>query len=196
MTTSSSLPTATSTETPATPEAQPRSRASAAERKQTALPVLEQLFSLYPHLFGAEFLPLKRGIFQDLLARHPDVFQRDSLKAALAFHARSTRYLQCVASGKARHDLDGAAVEDVALEHVVQAQVELHRRRQARTQELDDALSESAAKIARQEALFKAFEASGKSAREFADMYGVPERDVIKAGLACKRRAQAGAVEA
>jgi len=60
----------------------------------------------------------------------------------------------------------------------------------------DDALSESAAKIARQEALFKAFEASGKSAREFADMYGVPERDVIKAGLACKRRAQAGAVEA
>lgn len=234
MTTSSSLPTATSTETPATPEAQPRSRASAAERKQTALPVLEQLFRLYPHLFGAEFLPLKRGIFQDLLARHPDVFQRDSLKAALAFHARSTRYLQCVASGKARHDLDGAAVEDVALEHVVQAQVELHRRRQARTQEdlrprlraqlsaafeasglsrqdflervqindaqmvplLDDALSESAAKIARQEALFKAFEASGKSAREFADMYGVPERDVIKAGLACKRRAQAGAVEA
>ena len=234
MTTSSSLPTTAPTETPATAaptDAKPKGKASTAERKQTALPVLEQLFSLYPHLFGAEFLPLKRGIFQDLLARHPDLFQRDSLKAALAFHARSTRYLQCVASGKARHDLDGAAVEDVAPEHVVQALVELHRRRQARTQDdltpklraqlaavfeasglsrqdfvdrvslndeamtalLDDALSASAAKIARQEALFTAFEASGKSAREFADMYGVPERDVIKAALACKRRAQANA---
>lgn len=238
MTTSPSLPAAAATETPATPspseakpDAKPEGKPKLAERKQTALPVLEQLFSLYPHLFGAEFLPLKRGIFQDLLARHPDVFQRDGLKAALAFHARSTRYLQCVASGKARHDLDGTAVEDVALEHVVQAQAELHRRRQARTQEdlrpklraqlsaafeasglsrqdflervqlnddamaalLDEALNESAAKIARQEALNKAFEASGKSAREFADMYGVPERDVIKAGLACKRRAQAGA---
>lgn len=237
MTTSPTPPADAATETPATaaPTATPpKGRPSTAERKQTALPVLEQLFSLYPHLFGAEFLPLKRGIFQDLLARHPDLFQRDSLKAALAFHARSTRYLQCVAAGKARHDLDGAAVEDVAPEHVVQALVELHRRRQARSQDdlrpklraqlsavfeasglsrqdflarvqlndeamtalLDEALSESGARIARQEALFKAFEASGKSAREFADMYGVPERDVIKAALACKRRAQAGATAA
>lgn len=234
MTTSTPLPTTAPAEAPATASettAPAEGKTSLAVRKQSAMPVLEQLFGFYPHLFGAEFLPLKRGIFQDLLARHPDVFQRDSLKAALSVHARSTRYLQCVAAGKARHDLDGAAVEEVAPEHVFQAVVELHRRRQARTREdllpklraqlcaafeasglsrqdylervqpadeaiaaaLDEALGESAARIARQEALNKAFEASGKSAREFADMYGVQERDVIKSALACKRRAQAGA---
>lgn len=234
MTTSPTLSPETPAQTPAAPEApavKSEGRTSLADRKQSALPVLEQLFGLYPHLFGAEFLPLKRGIFQDLLARHPEVFQRDSLKAALAVHARSTPYLQCVAAAKARHDLDGVAVEEVAPEHVYQAVVELHRRRQARTKDdlspkllaqlsaafeasglsrqdyrervqpadetiaavLDEALSESAGRIARQEALNKAFEASGKSPREFAEMYGVQERDVIKSALACKRRAQAAA---
>lgn len=216
-------------ETQTAPAAKSGARAKPAQRKQVAMPVLEQLFGLYPHLFGAEFLPLKRGIFQDLLERHPELFQRDSLKAALSVHARSTPYLQCVAAGKARHDLDGAAVEAVAPEHVYQALVELHRRRQVRTREdllpklraqlsaafeasglsrqdylarvmpadeamaavLDAALGDSAERIARQEALNRAFEASGKSARDFAGMYGVQERDVIKAALACKRRAQA-----
>jgi sRNA-binding protein len=237
MTTSPTLPTPAASDTPATPaptDTRPKGRPSIAERKQTALPVLEQLATRYPHLFGAEFLPLKRGIFQDLLTRHPELFQRDDLKAALAFHARSTRYLQCVAAGKARHDLDGKAVEAVAPEHLAQALVELHRRRQARSQEdllpklraqlsaafeasglsrqdfvervqlkdeamsalLDEALGDSAAKIARQEALVRAYEASGKSTREFADMYGVPERDVIKAALAHQRRAQASATAA
>lgn len=234
MTTNPSLPAEPLSETQAAPAAKSEARAKPAQRKQAAMPVLEQLFGLYPHLFGAEFLPLKRGIFQDLLERHPDLFQRDSLKAALSVHARSTPYLQCVAAGKARHDLDGTAVEAVAPEHVYQAVVELHRRRQVRTKEdlrpklraqlsaafeasglsrqdylarvmpadeamaavLDAALGESAERIARQEALNRAFEASGKSARDFAGMYGVHERDVIKAALACKRRAQAAAATA
>ena len=92
-------------------------------------PVLEKLFELYPSLFGAKFLPLKRGIFQDLMAAHPDVFQKDSLKAALGFHTRSTRYLQCVADGHKRHDLKGLAGEDVAPEHVHLSLLELFRRR-------------------------------------------------------------------
>lgn len=236
MTTSTLTPDAAAAETPtspATPVATSETRAKPTERKQAAMPVLEQLFGLYPHLFGADFLPLKRGIFQDLLERHPDVFQRDSLKAALSVHARSTRYLQCVASGKARHDLDGAAVEDVAPEHVYQAVVELHRRRQVRTKDdllpklraqlgaafeasglsradylarvqpadatlaalLDEALDDSARKTARQEALLSAYEASGKTVREFADMYGLPERDV-KAALARRARAPVAAVAA
>ncbi|MFN4359499.1 MAG: ProQ/FINO family protein [Hylemonella sp.] len=234
MTTNPSLTAEPLGETPTAPAAKSEARVKPAARKQAAMPVLEQLFGLYPHLFGAEFLPLKRGIFQDLLERHPELFQRDSLKAALAVHARSTPYLQCVAAGKARHDLDGAAVEAVAPEHVYQAVVELHRRRQVRTREdllpklraqlsaafeasglsrqdylarvmpadeamaavLDAALGDSAERIARQEALNRAFEASGKSARDFAGMYGVQERDVIKAALACKRRAQAAATTA
>lgn len=98
-------------------------------------PVLEKLFSLYPHLFGAKFLPLKLGIFQELLAAHPEDFKRDTLKAALGVHARSTRYLQCVAARNKRHDLSGNPVEDVAPEHVYLAILELYRRRQNRSAE-------------------------------------------------------------
>jgi ProP effector len=181
--------------------------------------VLEQLFTLYPHLFGAEFLPLKLGIFQELLARHPEQFQRDTLKAALGVHTRSGRYLQSVAARKQRHDLDGAAVEDVAPEHVYLSITELFRRRQARSRDdlrprlhaqlmaafaasgltsqaylakipagdadiaavLHDVLAAHDQKLAKNEALCKAFETSGKTPEEFADMYGLPLRDVTQA---------------
>jgi ProP effector len=92
-------------------------------------PVLQKLFELYPHLFGNAFLPLKLGTYQDLMAAHPEDFKKDTLKAALGFHARSTRYLQCVADGNKRHDLQGNAVEDVSAEHVYLALLELFRRR-------------------------------------------------------------------
>ena len=98
-------------------------------------PVLEKLFELYPKLFGARFLPLKLGIFHDLMARHPDAFKKDELKLAMGQHARSTRYLECVAAGLARHDLDGVAVEPVAPEHVHHAILEVFRRRQARSKD-------------------------------------------------------------
>ena len=96
-------------------------------------PVLQHLFALYPKMFGAQFLPLKLGVFQDLLALHPEVFKRDELKVALGLHARSSRYLQSVASGLPRHDLNGEAVEPVAPEHVHHAIMEVFRRRQARS---------------------------------------------------------------
>lgn len=195
-------------------------------RQQSAQPVLEQLFTLYPHLFGTEFVPLKLGVFQELLARHPDTFQRDSLKAALSVHTRSSRYLQSVAAGKPRHDLSGTAVEPVAPEHVCLALLELFRRRQARSRDdlrpklraqlaaafeasglsrldylarvqfndeatlalLEEALAEHEQKRARQEALLRAFEGSGKSPEEFAEMYGLSPRDV-SAALALRARA-------
>lgn len=181
--------------------------------------VLEELFGLYPHLFGAEFLPLKLGIFQELLASHPEQFERASLKAALGTHTRSTRYLQSVAAGKKRHDLQGNSVEDVAPEHVYLSMLELFRRRQARAREdlrpkfraqliqafeasglsrhdyqarvqtsdeaatalLEEALAEHDQNQARQDALLTTFEASGKTIDDFADMYGLDKRDVIKA---------------
>ena len=179
-------------------------------------PVLEQLFELYPQLFGAEFFPLKLGVFQELLAAHPDVFTRDSLKAALGVHTRSARYLQSVAAGKKRHDLQGNPGDDVAPEHIYMALLELYRRRQGRTKEdlghilraqllaafeasglsradyltqvqprggdvhpaLTDMLAELDLKLAKQEALRRAFEASGKTVTEFADMYGLNVNDV------------------
>lgn len=177
-------------------------------------PVLEQLADLYPGLFGEVFLPLKRGIFQDLLAAHPEVLEREALKAGLAIHTRSTRYLQSVAAGLKRHDLLGQAVEDMAPEHIYHALIEVFRRRQGRAGEdlrprlrsrivqafdasglsreaydelvrsrdesanavLDEALAEAAARGAKDEALLRAFEASGQTVELFADMYGMDPR--------------------
>ena len=182
-------------------------------------PVLERLFELYPRMFGARFLPLKLGAFQDLMAAHPDEFKKDELKLALGQHARSTRYLEAVASGEKRHNLQGEPVEDVAPEHVHHAIVEVFRRRQARSKEdlrpwlrgrlmgaieasglsredyaaragvyyevvsavMDDAFAELAARAAKREALRRAFEASGRSAAEFAEMYGLELAEVSDA---------------
>ena len=96
------------------------------------MPTLEKLALLYPPLFGEVFLPMKRGIYQDLLAAHPTEFEKEHLKEALAFHSRSTRYLNAVASGAERHDLTGAAVEAMAPEHVYHALMEVFRRRRGR----------------------------------------------------------------
>ena len=180
-------------------------------------PVLEKLFELHPKLFGARFLPLKLGTYEDIVARHPDVFKTDDLKVAMGLHARSTRYLEAVAAGLARHDLDGNPVEPVAAEHVHHAIMEVFRRKQARTKDdlrpqlqariiaaieasglsreayaervrgrdevagaaLDDAVAELGRQAAKREALLRAFEASGKSEAEFADMYGMDPAEVV-----------------
>ncbi len=98
-------------------------------------PLLQRLWELHPRLFGARFRPLKLGIFEDLMARHPGAFQKEDLKQALGQHVRSTRYLEAVASGDLRHDLDGQPVEPVAPEHVQHAIFEVLRRRQGRNAE-------------------------------------------------------------
>lgn len=218
------------TPVPAGEPTPPKDQSTRPSRSRSVQPVLEKLFELYPHLFGAEFLPLKLGIFQELLASHPDQFERDSLKAALGLHTRSGRYLQSVAAGKKRRDLQGVAVEDVSPEHVYLAMVELFRRRQARTAEdlrpkfraqlmaafeasgltrqeyltrvqtkdahantlLEEAFAERDEKLAKQEALLRAYESSGKTPAEFAEMYGLDERAVITA-LGEKHRLQTAA---
>jgi ProP effector len=199
------------------PRAQQTPKAPQAPR--IASPVLEKLFELYPHLFGAQFLPLKLGVFQDLLARHPEDFKKDELKLAMGQHARSTRYLESVAAGHPRHDLDGQPVEPVAPEHVHHAILEIFRRRQARSREdlkprlqmrlieaieasgltpedyaervrvqdettnqlVDDVLADMAERRARREALARAYQASGRTVAEFADMYGLNAKDVAGA---------------
>lgn len=175
------------------------------------------------------------------MAAHAEAFERDALKVALGIHTRSTRYLQSVAAGQARHDLQGQAVEAMAPEHVHQALVEVHRRRsgraggpQAGTPEellarlrarivanieasglsredyaervrtrdaaanalLDDALADMAAKTAREEALVRAFEASGQSVQAFADMYGMDPRSVSRSLHNAQARATAAAAAA
>ncbi len=125
-------------------------------------PVLEKLAALYPQLFGAVFRPLKRGIFQDLLQAHPDAFERESLKAALSMHTRSTRYLTAVAAGEQRFDLQGQAVEAMAPEHVHHALLEVFRRRQMRSNE--DLRPKLMVRIV------AAFEASGLAPLAYAEL--------------------------
>ncbi|MDO9439110.1 ProQ/FinO family protein [Hydrogenophaga sp.] len=122
--------------------------------------VLQQLAQLHPALFGETPRPLKRGIFQDLLEAHTGVLEAESLKAALALHTRSTRYLTVVASGQPRHDLAGQAVEALAPEHVHHALIEVFRRRHRRTQE------DVRPKLRQRIAL--AFEASGLGREAYA----------------------------
>ena len=128
--------------------------------KVDVFPVLERLAALYPQLFGAVFLPLKRGIFQDLLSAHPDLCERNMLKAGLALHTRSTRYLTAVAAGQQRHDLQCQPVEPMAPEHVHQALLEVFRRRQLRSKE------DLRPKLV--ERITKAFEDSAMSAMDYA----------------------------
>jgi hypothetical protein len=182
-------------------------------------PVLDRLAQFHPQLFGARFLPLKLGIFQDLMAAHPEAFTKEELKAALGLHARSTRYLEAVASGTQRHDLDGTPVEDIAPEHVHHAIMEVFRRRRQRAKGdlrpwvlerlvravdtsklaredyvlrvaakddetlalLDEAFAEIAARNAKREAVRRAYDASGKSVEEFAEMYGMKPSEVREA---------------
>jgi len=205
-------------------EAPPANQAQAptgAGRFATAQPVLERLFELRPKLFGQHFLPLKLGIFQDLMAAHPQSFKRHELKLALGVHTRSTRYLQAVASGLPRHDLQGKPVEPVAPEHIFLSLVEVFKRRQARNQEdllpklqqqlgkaydksgltrgdylarvgtpeaavaavLDEAINQVDQQRARRAALLQAYQASGKTAEEFAAMVGRNVQEV-RAALA------------
>ena len=202
---------------PAAPAAAP---AAAKKRKKPVArqthPLLQTLWELYPVLFGARFLPLKLGVFEEMRAAHPDKLPSEDLKVALGLHTRSNRYLEAVASGLPRHDLAGQPVEPVAPEHVHHAILELYRRKSTTPQEpaareraivqlaaaversgldrdayrerfgqheasrplLDEALAMVGQKAARQEALVRAFKASGKSVEEFAEMYGVDASDV------------------
>ena len=143
--------------------AKPASAGAAAQRRapRPVPPALEQLAALYPQLFGAVFRPLKRGIFQDLMAAHPEAFEKDALKQALAIHTRSTRYLQAVASGQQRHDLQGQPVEAMAPEHIHHALVEVYKRRQGRGQ--DDLLPRLRARIVDN------IDASGLSREDYAE---------------------------
>lgn len=209
-----------------TPAAAPATEAApgkdAGKARKGPHPALEKLFELYPNLFGARFLPLKRGVYEELVARHPDAFKAEDLKLAMGLHARSTRYLESVAAGHPRRDLEGQVVEPMAPEHVHHAILELYRRRLNRTPEaerealrvqtvtriaraieasgleredyavlvrsrdadinaiVDEALASLSAQVAKAEALLRAFEASGKSEQEFADMYGMKPGEVAR----------------
>jgi sRNA-binding protein len=147
----------------------PASRGQGAGRKtpRPVHPLLQKLFELYPRLFGARFVPLKLGVFEELVAAHPQALPAAELKVALGLHTRSTRYIEAVASGLARHDLQAKPVEPVAAEHVHHAILELYKRR-----------SRKAPEQARQQAvqqLAAAIERSGLSREAYRERFTSPD---------------------
>ena len=122
-------------------------------------PLLAQLAQWYPAMFGEELLPLKRGVYEDLLAAHAEL-DKEALKLALQQHTRSGRYLAAMASGKPRHDLSGQPVEATLPEHVHHALIEVFRRRQQRSAE------DLQPKLLNR--IIIAFEASGLSREDYA----------------------------
>ncbi|RYY78544.1 MAG: prop effector [Comamonadaceae bacterium] len=152
----------------------PPSRARGAARKapRPVHPLLHKLFELYPRLFGARFLPLKVGIFQDLVAAQPEALPAAELKVALGLHTRSTRYIEAVASGLARHDLDAQPVEPVAPEHVHHAVLELYKRRSGKSP--DQARQQAVQQLA------AAIEASGLSREDYRERFS-PHDDALQA---------------
>ena len=73
---------------------------------------LAQLAELYPNCFRQPRQPLKIGIHNDVIARHPEL--RPSLIAsALKTYTRSLGYLETLKAGAARIDLEGDPVGTV-----------------------------------------------------------------------------------
>lgn len=154
--------------TPAPAANTPAARDINAERA-AAQAVLERLFTLYPKMFGGQFLPLKLGAYKDLVSRHPEEFKAETLKMAMGMHARSMRYLEAVAAGHARHDLDGNLVEPVSPEHIHHAILEVFRRRQAR--------SRADLRPRLRVLLMEAVEASGLGLDDYAERVRVQDED-------------------
>jgi len=158
------------TQDPSATSVAPRTPAAARKAARPVHPLLHKLFELYPRLFGARFLPLKIGVFEDLVAAHPQDLPAAELKVALGLHTRSTRYIEAVASGLARHDLQGRPVEPVAPEHVHHAILELYRRRSGRAPE--QARERAVAQLA------DAIEASGLSREDYRERFTSPDDNV------------------
>ncbi|RYF88023.1 MAG: prop effector, partial [Caulobacteraceae bacterium] len=81
-----------------------------------------------------------------------------------------TRYIEAVASGLARHDLQGKPVEPVAPEHVHHAILELYKRRSGRDPE--QARQRAVAQLA------AAVEASGLGREGYRERFTSPDDNV------------------
>lgn len=80
-----------------------------------------------------ERLPLKIGVVEDLVARHPD-YERTLIVAVLKRHVNHPRYHERVAEGGSRYELDGSASEGPGIEpsHVGRAKAALaHQKAKA-----------------------------------------------------------------
>ena len=89
-----------------------------------------RLAELFPALFKGPAKPFKLRIQVDIQERAPGEFTKQTLSAFFRRHTGSTSYLQAVAKGEHRFDLDGQPAGELSEEHRQLAQEELARRRE------------------------------------------------------------------
>ena len=73
---------------------------------------IAQLAELYPNCFRQPGQPLKIGIHNDIIARHPEL-QPGRIASALTTYTRSVGYLKTLKAGAVRIDLEGNPVGTV-----------------------------------------------------------------------------------
>ena len=73
---------------------------------------IAQLAELYPNCFRQPRQPLKIGIHNDVIARHPEL-RHSLIASALKTYTRSLGYLETLKAGAARIDLEGNPVGTV-----------------------------------------------------------------------------------
>ncbi len=123
------------------------------------------LRNIYPTIFKT-VVPLKIGIFHDLLAAHQDELPRGKLYGFLGRHTSTVAYLSAVAKGGPRFAMDGSIFGEVTEDERLHALGKLDEIRK------EEEESGDLARKKRSE-LRKAFAASGLKAKPYAEAIGM-----------------------
>ncbi|QGZ57172.1 ProQ/FINO family protein [Paraburkholderia acidiphila] len=118
---------------PARPQQPPAANLSEAEKarieRNRQLNTVWNVFAKHYPAFR-DRLPLKIGVAEDLVARHPE-YERTMIVAVLKRHVNHPRYHERVAAGGSRYELDGTASEGPGIDpsHVGRANAALARQK-------------------------------------------------------------------
>ncbi|TAM30947.1 MAG: hypothetical protein EPN59_07945 [Paraburkholderia sp.] len=118
---------------PARPQPQPAANLSEAEKARIERNrQLNTIWNAFAKLYPAfrERLPLKIGVAEDLVARHPD-YERTVIVAVLKRHVNHPRYHERVAAGGSRYELDGSVSAGPGIDpsHIGRANAALARQK-------------------------------------------------------------------
>jgi hypothetical protein len=141
----------------------------------------QQLKQRFPALFSGAPKPIKLRVQIDIQARAPGVFSKNALSAFFRRYTGSTSYLQAVAHGQQRFDLDGQPQGDISEEHRKIAADELARRRS--NHEAQRAASREAEQLQEQKRRNRAqllhdYERTTLTRANFCVLKGVAEADL------------------
>ena len=118
--------------TPTKPDAKSRPNAwSVAMARQISDALGGSLPAVFfaPLVKGEAVMPLKQGIYEDLLHAFPDA-NPERLRPALGRYTRSLTYLHVLRQGGDRHDMDGSPAGEITDGHREYAAVQFEQQRE------------------------------------------------------------------